>query len=90
MDEPLTDEELSEFEALTEAATPGPWVAMIEEPAMAGDSMIWLGRVGFGPDMYIHHDDEIAPRADIEFIAAARNYVPRLLVELRQRRGQSS
>jgi hypothetical protein len=31
--------------------------------------------------MYIHHDDKIAPNADIEFIAAARNFMPRLLAE---------
>jgi len=88
MDEPLTDQELSELEALTKAATPSPWVAMIEGPGIAGDSMIWLGTVGFGPDMYIHHDDKIAPSADIEFIAAARTYMPRLLAELRHRRRQ--
>ena len=86
MEEPLTDEELSDFEALAQAATPGPWVAMIEGPGGAGDSMIWLGTVGSGPDMYVHHGDKIAPRVDIEFIGAARNHVPRLLAELRERR----
>jgi hypothetical protein len=35
---------------------------MIEEPGTAGDSMIWLGEVGSGPDMYVHHDDKIAPQ----------------------------
>jgi len=33
--------------------------------------------------MYIMYGLEIAPSADIEFIAAARNYMPRLLAELR-------
>jgi hypothetical protein len=29
VDEPLSDEELAELEALTAAATPGPWVALL-------------------------------------------------------------
>jgi len=33
--------------------------------------------------MYIMYGLEIAPSADIEFVAAARNYMPRLLAELR-------
>jgi len=39
--------------------------------------------------MYILRDDKIAPDADIEFIAAARNYMPQLLAEIRLRRSQS-
>jgi hypothetical protein len=89
VDEPLSDEELAELEALTAAATPGPWVAALEdEHGIGGSSMIQLGLPGdFPPDMYVLHDGETAPSADIKFIAAARNYLPRLLVELRQRRG---
>jgi hypothetical protein len=40
----------------------------------------------FPPDMYVFHDRQIAPSADIKFIAAARNYVPRLIAELRRLR----
>jgi hypothetical protein len=89
VDEPLSDEELAELEALTGAATPGPWVANLEEDGgLGGDSMIQLGLPGdFPPDMYVLHDRKIAPSADLRFIAAARNYMPRLLAELRQRRG---
>ena len=89
--EPFTEEELSELEALTAAATPGPWVANIEEEApIGGDSMIELGLPGdFPPDMYVFHDREIAPSGDIKFIAAARNYMPRLLAEIRRLRGHS-
>jgi hypothetical protein len=32
--------------------------------------------------------EDIAPSVDIEFIAAARNYLPRLLAEVRRRRGE--
>jgi hypothetical protein len=85
-------EELAELEALTAAATPGPWVAHIEaEAPIGGESMIGLdGLQGdFPPDMYVRHDGQTAPTADIKFIAAARNYVPRLLAEVRRLRGHS-
>ena len=90
-EEPLTDYELPELERLAAAATPGPWVANIEEEApIGGDSMIELGLSGdFPPDMYVFHDRQIAPSADIKFIAAARNYVPRLITELRRLREHS-
>jgi hypothetical protein len=88
VDEPLSDEELSELEELTGAATPGPWVAIIEGPGVAGDRMIQLGLPGdFPPDMHVLHDQQLAPMADLMFIAAARTYMPRLLAELRYRRG---
>jgi len=52
--------------------------------------MIELGLSGdFPPDMYVFHDRQIAPSADIKFIAAARNYVPRLITELRRLREHS-
>ena len=91
-DEPLTDDELDELERLTSAATPAPWTANIEEEApIGGGSMIGLDGLPdeFPPDMYVYHDRKIAPSADIKFIAAARNYVPRLISELRQLRGHS-
>jgi hypothetical protein len=92
MTEPLTEEELAELEALSAAATPAPWVAHIEaEAPIGGESMIGLdGLPGDFPlDMYVRHESETAPAADIKFIAAARNYVPRLLAEIRQLRGHS-
>jgi len=53
VDEPLSDEELAELEALTAAATPGPWVALEDEHGIGGSSMIQLGIPGdFPPDMY--------------------------------------
>jgi hypothetical protein len=91
-DEPVTDDELAELERLTAAATPGPWTANIEEEApIGGHSMISLdGLPGdCPPDMYVLHDRQIAPSADIKFIAAARNYMPRLIAELRRVRGHS-
>jgi hypothetical protein len=55
MDEPLSDDELSELERLTNAVAPAPWVAFVQGPGMAGDSIVPLDGVGeFPPDMYIH------------------------------------
>jgi hypothetical protein len=36
--------------------------------------------------MYVYHEDRIAPGVDIDFIATARNYLPRLLAEVRRGR----
>jgi hypothetical protein len=90
--DPLTDQELDELERLTQAATPGPWTANIEEEApIGGQSMIGLDGLtdDFPPDMYVYHERETAPAADLKFIAAAGTYMPRLLAELRQLRGHS-
>ena len=38
------------------------------------------------PDMYVYHEDRVAPARDLDFIAAARTYLPRLLTEVRQGR----
>jgi hypothetical protein len=50
-----------------------------------------LDRVAeFPPDMYVHRDDEIDTDPEIEFIAAARNYLPRLIAEVRRGRDRSA
>jgi hypothetical protein len=73
-DEPLSDGELIEVERLIDAATPGPWEAFVEEREPIGAcSFIRMG--GFDdsvPDMYVYHEDKIAPAHDLDFIAAAR------------------
>lgn len=62
-----------------------------QEAPTGGQSMIGLDGLtdDFPPDMYVYHDRKTAPTADLKFIAAARNYMPRLLAELRQLRGHS-
>jgi hypothetical protein len=89
-DDPLTNGELDELEALMDAATPPPWTAFVEDrEPIGGQSFIQLGAPGFSPpDMYVYHDSAIAPAADLDFIAAARRYVPRLLAEVRRRRDE--
>jgi hypothetical protein len=87
-DAPLTDAELNELEAVLRAASPAPWEAFIEERgALAGCSFIRIGGMDDSqPDMYVYHEDRIAPGVDIDFIATARNYLPRLLAEVRRGR----
>jgi hypothetical protein len=81
----VSEEELANLEALTAAATPEPWESFVEErEPIGGCSFIQLGADGYSPpDMYVYHDDKIAPVADLDFIAAARKYIPRLVREIR-------
>lgn len=89
----LSDQELVELEALTREAAPAPWVAFTG-PGLGGPEFIRLDGLDDQnpPDMYVARGwgwDDMAPSADIEFIAAARNFMPRLLAEIRRRRGES-
>ena len=85
MDNAITEDDLDRLEALTAAATPEPWESFIEEREPIGrSSFIQLGADGYSPpDMYVYHDAKTAPAADLDFIAAARKYMPRLIREVR-------
>jgi hypothetical protein len=85
-DEPPSDEELDELARLAANASPAPWQAF-GGPGIGGPAFIRLGGEDDNqPDMYLTHDGDPAPLADLDFIAAARNVVPRLVAELRSRR----
>jgi len=57
----------------------------------SGDSFIMVGAADDrGEDMYVTRDSGPASPADLDFIAAARNYVPRLLKEIEALRGLES
>ena len=85
-DEPLTDKELDELDALIAGASPGPWEAFVEgRNNESGSTFIGLGR-DLDVEMYVYHDMGPTPDADLDFIAAARNYLPRLMAEVRRRR----
>jgi len=71
------------------AASPAPW-KVFAGPGIGGADFIRLGADDSQPDMYVEHDGKPAPASDLDFIAAARNYVPRLLEEVRRHRRQSS
>jgi hypothetical protein len=84
----LTDAELDELRRLSERVAPPPWRAMIEgREYTSGDSFIMIGIEGDrDEDMYVSRDSGAASSADLEFIAAARNYLPRLLDEIAELR----
>ena len=92
----ITDEELDAAERRAHAATPGPWEAIIEgRDQDSGDSFVLTG----GPDLYISYDEwpedqrranEQRRASDLDFIAAARQDVPRLVAEVRRLRKRFS
>jgi hypothetical protein len=92
---PIADRELDEIEQRAHAASPAPWEAFIEaRDHTAGDDFIRIG--GFDdaqPDMYIQHylgaSPVRVPDADLDFIAHARQDIPRLVAEIRRLRADA-
>jgi hypothetical protein len=84
----LSDSELEQMEALIAGASPAPWESFVEgRDQFSGDDFIRMGGLRDDvPDMYVSHEADPAPAADLDFIAAARNYLPRLVAEVRRRR----
>lgn len=78
----MTDEELAEIEARCKRATPGPWRSMIEgRDHMSGSSFIMTGPLSArGEDIELTG----ATNDDQDFIAHARQDVPRLLAEIKR------
>jgi hypothetical protein len=83
------------MEARATAATPGPWESSVEgRDHWGGDDFIRTG--GFDdrqPDLYVSYsyaDERGGPipatAQDLDFIAAARQDVPRLVAEVRRLR----
>ena len=88
----LTDAEIDELRRLCERVAPPPWRAMIEgRDHTSGDSFIMTGREDDrDEDMYVSRDSGPAGPAYLEFIAAARNYLPRLLDEVAGRGSENN
>ena len=75
----MTDEELTEIRHRCERASPGPWKAWVEgRDHQSGSSMVQTGA----------DDIEMsgAANADYDFIAHARQDIPRLLAEVERLR----
>ena len=73
----MSEEEIMEIEQRCDASTPGPWKSYIEgRDHTSGDSVITTA----GDDIYLSG----ATLADQDFIAAARQDVPRLIAEIRR------
>jgi len=81
---PLTPTALAEMELRCERASSGPWRSMIEgRDHTSGSSFIMTGTSGRrGSDIELSG----ASSADHDFIAHARQDVPRLLAEVRRLR----
>ena len=81
----LTDDQLKDLEAILSRASPGPW-RVFSGRGIGGPDFIQLGDDDTTPDMYVMHDSEPAPVADLDVIAAGRNALPSLVEEIRRRR----
>lgn len=86
----VSDAELDELRRLSASATPAPWRAMIEgRDHSSGDSFIMVGADDDrDEDMYVNRDSGPAMASDLDLIAAARNYLPRLIEEITELRRQ--
>ncbi len=83
--EMIDDEELDAIQSRCMAATCGPWKSFVEgRDHSSGSNFIMTGTKEMrGPDIELSG----ATIADQDFIAHARQDIPRLLRELRQLRG---
>ena len=80
----LSEDELGRIEARCNAATPGPWVSYVEgRDHTSGSSFIKTG-----PHEQRGNDIELAGATveDQDFIAGARQDIPRLITEIRRLR----
>ncbi len=80
----ITDEQLELLRELANAASPPPWRSMVEgRDHRAGDAFIMMGREDDqDEDLYLNRDSGPASAADLDFVAAARNYIDALLDEV--------
>jgi hypothetical protein len=91
--DPVTDAELDQIGRRCQAASKAPWQSFIEgRDHLGGDNFIRIGGLDdTEPDMYVSRDavsGGLAPAAthDLDFIAQARQDLPRLLAEVRRLR----
>ena len=80
---PLSDAELEAIAARCAAATPGPWRSFVEGRDHLGGNDFIQTVDGDGPDIELTG----TTLADQDFIAEARQDIPRLLAEVRRLRG---
>jgi hypothetical protein len=84
----ISDDELEEIERRAAAASPAPWESFVF-PNPNDDDFIRIGGVDDSqPDMYVQHylgaGVVQVPGADLDFIAHARQDIPRLVAEVRR------
>lgn len=96
MTDELSDDDLDRIEARAEASLPSPWEAFVEgRDHLSGDDFIRTGGLDdSAPDMYVvlsywnNERPKPAGAAVLDFIAAARQDVPRLVAEIRRLRAR--
>jgi hypothetical protein len=88
--EPISDDELQAMQDRADAASKAPWQSFVEGRDMGcGSTFIRIGGVDdCEEDMYVSRDDTRTSDADLDFIAAARQDVPRLIAEVKRLRGE--
>ncbi len=87
-DEPITDTELEAMAERVDAASNAPWQSFVEgRDHMGGDNFIRIGGLDDDKaDMYVSRDTVPASNADLDFIASARQDLPRLIAEVKRLR----
>lgn len=81
--QPITATELDELERIAKLATPGPWRVDEDGDLRAGGPAAYLRSLAtlYAP---IVDDDDSRNDADVAFIAAARDALPRLIAQVRE------
>jgi len=84
MNDRISDSELRLLRAASEAGTGGPWRAMVEgRDHTSGDSFIMVGSENDrSDDIYVSRGSLPISAGDLDLIAMARTYLPRLLDEI--------
>jgi hypothetical protein len=90
--QPLTGDELAAIKARAEEATPGPW-AMWDGYGPTNDGLMGVYRFGPADGTHVIEDGDgghalYARRDDWDFIATAREDVPRLVAEVERLRAR--
>ena len=88
-DAPITDAELDAMQQRADAASKGPWRSFIEgRNNECGSSFIQISDDDREDDMYVSRELKFASDADLDFIAAARHDIPRLIAEIKRLRNE--
>jgi hypothetical protein len=87
----LSDAELDAMQQRADAASRAPWRSWIEDrDHECGSSFIQVGSDDDrDEDMYVSRDDRPISDADLDFIAGARQDIPRLIAEVRRLRART-
>jgi len=84
----MSEADLDAIRNRAELATPGPWTSFVEgRDHTSGDSFIMIGAPDQREDdLYLSRGSRPASPDDQDFVAAARQDIPRLLAEIRRLR----